>query len=107
MHCTRAGWFASARSRPAGAWPLTTTLTLHFMQVPFRLCALSLCCCFNMYSVCVDMSCCSCLVPDETLEVLNLHVPVHCRPLELEAHPEEREERELGGVEKVQELEEK
>ena len=27
------GWFASARSRGAGAWPLTTSLTLHFLKV--------------------------------------------------------------------------
>ena len=97
MHCTRAGWFASARSRPAGAWPLTTTLTLHFMQVPFRLCALSLCCCFNMYSVCVDMSCCSCLVPDETLAQANLceHARRARRRTEGEEEEEEEEEEEV------------
>ena len=29
----RTGWFASARSRSPGSWPLTTTLTLHFQKV--------------------------------------------------------------------------
>jgi len=35
LMCTvpRIGWFASARSRSPGSWPMTTTLTLHFKKV--------------------------------------------------------------------------
>jgi len=48
-----AGWFASARSRAAGAWPLTTSLTLHFLKVFFI--ALS----FGVLFVCTCMHVCT------------------------------------------------